>query len=132
MKRTLIIFFLIAGIVLAQQDKEKVLQNENNRLSKLMRAEMQPFISKTVIGNTTIESIEETKQQTIKDKYEAMYKIFETNLLNKPPTSKELFDKALKEELGTPEDQLEMIYLDMLNGTTVWRDKRTEIKNRFR
>lgn len=45
-------------------------------------------------------------------------------------TTKEILNEAYLKELGTVEDQLEMIYNDMLNGTTIWLDKRTEIKNR--
>lgn len=32
-------------------------------------------------------------------------------------------------ELGSIEDQLDMIYWDKINGTTLWYDKITEIKN---
>lgn len=44
----------------------------------------------------------------------------------------QLIRETILNELGTPEDQLEMIYVDMINNTTTWRDKRTEIKNRFK
>jgi len=45
---------------------QEILQQENNRLNKLMREEMQPFITKTVEGNTTIESIDEKKRNCSK------------------------------------------------------------------
>jgi len=47
------------------------------------------------------------------------------------PSTKELLNNAYLKELGSVEDQLEMIYQDMLNGTHVWIEKRTEIKNKL-
>lgn len=130
MKKIFFVLCLITSIGYAQE--EKVLFVAKDSLNKLMREEIQPFISKTIIGKMTIESIDETKRQAIKDKYDSIYVKLENDIKNKPPSNKELYGTALLKELGTPEDQLEMIYNDMLNGTTVWKDKRTEIKNRFK
>jgi len=54
---------------------EEILQQERNRLSKLMREEMQPFITTTVDGNTTTESINDSKRKEIVAKYDAIYSL---------------------------------------------------------
>jgi hypothetical protein len=43
-----------------------------------------------------------------------------------------LIREAILKELGTPEQQLELIYNDMVNGTKVWIERRTEIISRFK
>lgn len=131
MKKTIIVIYLLALVSTVSAQNSKDLETARDSLNKLQRAELVPFITKEVKGNTTVESIDANKWAFIKNKYDSIYEKIKNDLINKPPTNKELYAKALLKELGTPEDQLEMIYNDMLNGTKLWLEKRTEIKNRF-
>jgi Mg/Co/Ni transporter MgtE len=106
---------------------EEILQRERNRLNKLMRDEMLPFIIKTVEGNTTTEIIDETKRKEITAKYDKLYNDFGTALLNTPPTYQELRAK----EYPSIQEQLDLIYWDKVNGTNVWQKTIEAIKAKY-
>jgi uncharacterized protein (UPF0335 family) len=115
MKKTLIlVLFIVTGV--CAQRIEKI----NNEVVKIL--DNKGNIYKIRISATDNDS-------TILQKYIAI-KQREVNPTTKSKT--ELMSEAIRKELGTPEQQLEMIYNDMVNNTTVWQDKRTEIKNRFK
>lgn len=85
---------------------EEILLAEKTRLNKLMREEMLPFITKTVVDNTTTESIDEDKRKEITAKYDALYLAFEQEVLSRPePKTKE---EILKEKYKTKVDSVSL------------------------
>ena len=77
---------------------EEILLQEKTRLNKLMREEMLPFITKTIEGKMTIESIDENKRKEIVAKYDALYIAFEKEVLSRPtpPTKEEILKEKYK------------------------------------
>jgi len=77
---------------------QEILLQERNRLGKLQREEMLPFITKIIEGKMTIESIDENKRKEIANKYDALYNAFEKEILSRPvpPTKEEILKEKYK------------------------------------
>lgn len=70
--------------------------------------------------------IEDLKIQFMQKKQEIeMLKLFNTRKIELP------YDQMRRNEYPAIEQQLDMLYWDLMNGTDKWRDKITEIKTKY-
>lgn len=70
--------------------------------------------------------IEDLKVQFVQKKQEIeMLKLINVNKIELP------YDQKRRNEYPAVEEQLDMLYWDLMNGTDNWRDKITEIKTKY-
>lgn len=70
--------------------------------------------------------IEDLKTQFIKKKQEIeLFKSVSSHKIKLP------YDQMRRNEYPSIEQQLDMLYWDLMNGTDKWRDKITEIKTKY-
>lgn len=61
-------------------DRQDLLIIERDRLNKLMREELEPFITRTIEGNKTTEHVDDSILLPIKQKYDDLYTAYEKSL----------------------------------------------------
>ena len=82
------------------------------------------------VGDNWREVIDQTHSSTYHNKTITI--VEESGVLYRRLIDIELtYDKQREQEYPHVKNQLDMLYKDTLNSTTTWRDKITEIKNKY-